>query len=129
LRPLFSPLQSIFGDLKSDFISEKSTCVWFNDKKPTFMDEIKILLPPQITPKHHVLITYYNVQAKSSGKKSDTHPVLKTPVAYSFLPLFTDRYVDLFFLGPPPFSAFPLLPSTFLSFLFSLAFPPFGNTF
>eukprot|EP01127_Copromyxa_protea_P019111 TRINITY_DN6125_c0_g1_i1.p1 TRINITY_DN6125_c0_g1~~TRINITY_DN6125_c0_g1_i1.p1 ORF type:complete len:2110 (-),score=401.82 TRINITY_DN6125_c0_g1_i1:18-5717(-) len=80
------------NSFQNDFVTEKGTRVWFNEKKPTFMDEIKMLLPPQLGPKHHVLITYYNVQVKAT-KKSDAS-TLKTVLGYSFLPLFTDRILD-----------------------------------
>jgi hypothetical protein len=63
-----------------------TSTVWYHNKKPRYYDEFKIQLPTQLTPKHHILITFYHIDCKPP-KKSNKSENAATPIAYCFIPI------------------------------------------
>lgn len=57
--------------------TRETTTIEYHNKKPKFNDEIKIQLPPLLTPSHHLLITFYHIQCQSKKvKKEDNTQVI-----------------------------------------------------
>lgn len=52
--------------------NSSTSCVWYHNKKPRFYDEIKLQLPPLLTGKHHILVTFYHVQCNMKKKSSSS---------------------------------------------------------
>lgn len=46
--------------------SSHSTCVTYHNKTPQFYDEIKLLLPLNLTEKHHLLFKFYHVSCRNA---------------------------------------------------------------
>ena len=68
-------LPSIYGTSTSSALTHKEiTSVIYHNKKPKFMDEIKIHLPPNLTPEHHLLVTFYHVQCQLKKAKKEDKP-------------------------------------------------------
>ena len=51
-------------------------------RAPDFYEEIKIKLPPNLTPEHHLLFTFYHISC-STGKKPDEKGPTETPIGYT----------------------------------------------
>jgi dedicator of cytokinesis protein 9/10/11 len=59
-------------------LSSYLTCVTHHNKQPQFYDEIKLLLPLNLTEKHHILFKFYHVScsnAKSNHASSSPQQV------------------------------------------------------
>jgi hypothetical protein len=62
------------------FCSSYSTSVTYHNKNPQFYDEIKILLPLNMTEKHHVLFKFYHVSCANAKSTTFTESDLATPL-------------------------------------------------
>jgi len=73
--------------LKSEALSQ----VLYHNKAPVFQDEFKIKLPVTLTPKHHLLFTFYHLVATTKKKKKGKdEQEVEVICGYSFLPLYPD---------------------------------------
>ena len=73
--------------LPTGFVSEVYTTVQYHVKSPNFAgDEFKILLPPKLSEKHHILCTFLDIQV-AKKKKSESHDMV---VGYAVIPLYTN---------------------------------------
>jgi hypothetical protein len=56
-------------------VSQFDTAIRINDKKPTYYHEIKVQLPSQLGPQHHLFFIFYNVgvKPKSQTEVTRTH--------------------------------------------------------
>ncbi|XP_071525241.1 dedicator of cytokinesis protein 9 [Panulirus ornatus] len=82
-----APLRSIYGHPGSGALTvQMSTIVLHHNTWPEWGDEVKILLPHNLTAQHHLLFTFSHVaiEAAKAGKRDV--PV-ETVVGYSWLPL------------------------------------------
>lgn len=81
------PLKVIYSSpgLSGVFISTAYTAVLHHNTFPEWNDEIKIALPHNLTPSHHLLFTFAHIaiEGAKAGKKED--PI--ETVGYSWLPL------------------------------------------
>lgn len=78
----------------SVFTSVTSCAVVHHVTAPEFYEEIKICLPPEITPRHHVLVTFYHVSCEASVKTSRQSVrggVVDTVIGYSWVPLMRQQ--------------------------------------
>lgn len=64
------------------------TWVLYHTKTPHYNEEMKFLLPASLSPRHHLLFTFYHVSVHSrkDAKKGRSSEGL-APVGYAFLPL------------------------------------------
>lgn len=76
-------------------LTEMVCAVAYKNKKPVFVDEVKIQLPPMLTESHHVVFTFYEVDTSVAKKKGkdDAQPLL-TPLGYAFLPIVLQRRIQ-----------------------------------
>lgn len=82
-----TPLRAIYGHPGSGALTlQMSTVVLHHNTWPEWGDEVKILLPHNLTTQHHLLFTFSHVaiEAAKAGKRDV--PV-ETVVGYSWLPL------------------------------------------
>ncbi|KAF2073346.1 hypothetical protein CYY_005337 [Polysphondylium violaceum] len=85
-------LKSIHGTSTTPILTKSLyTSVVYHNKKPKFEDEIKINLPPNLTPNHHLLITFYHLGCRQS-KKSDKP---ETALGYCAIRLFDNQQIIL----------------------------------
>ena len=81
---------------------EPTTTSWvtYHSKQPQFYDEIKINLPANLHPGHHLLFTFYHVNVQQTKGKAPA----EVPVGYSVLQLYEkDRYVSCFSTAYPTY--------------------------
>ncbi len=65
-------LPVIYGKSTSSSLTTKeTTCIFYHNKKPKFYDEIKIQLPPLLTPAHHILLSFFHIQCQDKKGKDD----------------------------------------------------------
>ena len=64
-------------------IDELYTSVYYHNKTPYFTEEFKLILPPKLTDKHHILFTFFHVIVKK--KKADESDA---PLCYAVVPLY-----------------------------------------
>lgn len=84
--PTTPGLKAIYGDsTSSPLVSKMTSVVWYHNKKPRYYDEIKIQLPTQLTPKHHILVTFYHIDCKPPKKSNKSD--IATPIAFCFIPI------------------------------------------
>jgi hypothetical protein len=90
-------LKVIYGRSTSSLLATKDiTALSYHNKKPKFYDEIKVQLPPNLTPSHHLLVTFYHIQCQSKKGKDER---LATTLGYSVIPLMEGgRYFAIIFL-------------------------------
>jgi hypothetical protein len=57
-------------------VSSYSTIVTYHNKTPQFYDEIKVLLPLNLSEKHHLLFKFYHISCSNAKMQSNsnTHP-------------------------------------------------------
>jgi hypothetical protein len=57
----------IYGQSSSSdlFVNSLSFSVSSSNKKPKFLDEVKMRLPRDLTPMHHILLTFYDLRPKA----------------------------------------------------------------
>jgi len=86
-----SPLPRIYqrsGVLGEEFL----TTITYHDKRPNYYDEIKIELPPILSPQHHLLFSFYHIPLKEGKKKyKDEKEIL---LGQSILHLFQERVIE-----------------------------------
>ncbi|XP_048192271.1 dedicator of cytokinesis protein 11 isoform X2 [Perognathus longimembris pacificus] len=79
------------------FTTKAYAVVSHHNQNPEFYDEIKIELPIDLHPKHHLLFTFYHVSCeittKGASKKQDT---IETPVGFAWVPLLKDGRIVTF---------------------------------
>lgn len=51
------------------------------------------MLPPQLTPKHHILFTFHHVSVEQPKESKEKKKEILTPVGYSWLPILTNHIV------------------------------------
>lgn len=66
------------------FQNEIYTIVNYHNRTPTFYDEIKVQLPPNLNQNHHILFTVYHVSCRAD--KTIQHST-ETPVGWTWIPL------------------------------------------
>jgi len=71
---------------RSSFVSEIYSQVHPLTKTPIFSEEWKVLLPPSLTDRHHLLVTYYSVAMKSKTGGREVPQLY----GYSVLPLWSN---------------------------------------
>eukprot|EP01113_Clastostelium_recurvatum_P012359 TRINITY_DN1641_c0_g1_i2.p1 TRINITY_DN1641_c0_g1~~TRINITY_DN1641_c0_g1_i2.p1 ORF type:complete len:1978 (-),score=555.53 TRINITY_DN1641_c0_g1_i2:59-5992(-) len=49
-------------------VTHMFSVVDYHNRKPTFLDEVKVQLPVTLTPAHHLLVTFYHVSCKPPKK-------------------------------------------------------------
>jgi len=83
-------LKAIHGTSTTPLLTKNIyTSVVYHNKKPKFEDEIKINLPPNLTPNHHLLLTFYHLGCRQS-KKTDKPEV---PLGYCAIRLFENQEI------------------------------------
>jgi hypothetical protein len=70
---------------RTGFVSEIYSQVHPGSKTPVFSEEWKILLPPNLTDRHHLLLSYYGISMKKAGGREA--PQL---FGYTVLPLWAN---------------------------------------
>ncbi|KAJ5076990.1 dedicator of cytokinesis dock [Anaeramoeba ignava] len=84
-----SGMSHFYGVIRQKkFVNFRYTKANFQKKAPKFHDEIKLLLPQDITEKHHLLFTYYHAHCKEKKPKK-----IADVIGYSVLPLFDPNLV------------------------------------
>uniref|UniRef100_A0A5K3EHC2 C2 DOCK-type domain-containing protein n=2 Tax=Mesocestoides corti TaxID=53468 RepID=A0A5K3EHC2_MESCO len=71
------------GIVTDRFRTEACTHVIFKNKSPEYVDEIKVVLPPNLDSNHYLLFTFINVTISS-------HEMTESVLGYSWLPLLSD---------------------------------------
>ncbi|XP_066933536.1 dedicator of cytokinesis protein 11-like isoform X1 [Clytia hemisphaerica] len=66
--------------------------VLHHNTTPAFFEEIKILLPPQLEKKHHVLFTFHHVSVEQPKESKEKKKDVMTPVGYSWMAVL-DQHV------------------------------------
>eukprot|EP00051_Salpingoeca_urceolata_P014520 m.184994 g.184994 ORF g.184994 m.184994 type:complete len:2151 (-) comp18109_c0_seq2:114-6566(-) len=88
--PLSKPpsgLKCIFGKSSQPLlVNHTTTAVSHHCKSPDFYEEVKIMLPVNITEKHHLLFTFYHVSIDQTKKKKE-NANRESPIGYAFVPL------------------------------------------
>ncbi|XP_047129888.1 dedicator of cytokinesis protein 9 isoform X1 [Hydra vulgaris] len=102
------PLKCIYERNGTCKFTHEITCpILYHTPNPTFYEEIKILLPPQLTPMHHVLFIFNHISVEQPKKKE-----IMTPVGYCWMPILLNNVIR------PDESFMPValnLPSNYLS--------------
>ncbi len=62
-----------------------TTQVHYHNKSPSFIDEIKMKLPPRLHARHHLLFKFYHIVCQPAQKGEDE---LEVPIGFSILPLY-----------------------------------------
>ncbi|XP_073227641.1 dedicator of cytokinesis protein 7-like isoform X3 [Porites lutea] len=89
------PLECVFGKSSTAAMqSEAWSAVTYHNKAPDFYEEIKIKLPPNLTPEHHLLFTFYHISC-STGKKPDEKGPTETPIGYTWIPALNEGRLSL----------------------------------
>ncbi|KFD68798.1 hypothetical protein M514_02728 [Trichuris suis] len=86
------------------------TTVIYHNKSPQFYDEIKMLIPMDLSDRDHILFTFYHVSCKQKSQADCSDP--STVVGYSWLPLYSNGRLPHGDVGLP-ISLEPLPPSYF----------------
>lgn len=64
------PLACLYGKSPDqNKVSELMCAVTYHNKSPQWYDEIKVQLPENLDPSHHVLFTFYHIKCKDKPKK------------------------------------------------------------
>lgn len=89
-------LQCIYGRpaSKSTFLSKISCPVLHHSTTPTWYEEIKMRLPLNITPQHHILFSFIHVSCDLS-KKRENGASMENPVGYGWLPLLSKGKINV----------------------------------
>ena len=86
-----APLPLIFNRPSSgqadDLVTSVSTNILHHNSNPDFYDEVKILLPLNLTEKHHLLFTFKHVSC--SAKKRDAP--IESEVGYAWIPIYPSK--------------------------------------
>ena len=78
-------MPTLYSHTSCELTSSITTAVSYHNKSPTFYEEIKVLLPAQMTPDTHLLFSFFHVPCKDAkGSKADRD--IK-PFGYAFFPL------------------------------------------
>jgi hypothetical protein len=97
------------------FGTEFLTTITYHDKRPNYYDEIKIELPPCLTPQHHLLFSFYHIPLKESKKKYKNEGEIL--IGQAVLPLYQEKYfVEQSFIYIHTFSLISLQKSQYHSF-------------
>lgn len=67
------------------YISRHSCPVLHHNTTPSWYEEIKIILPTNITTQHHLLFSFHHISCDI--KKKEPANLLETSVGYAWLPL------------------------------------------
>eukprot|EP01102_Stenamoeba_stenopodia_P020621 TRINITY_DN8117_c0_g1_i1.p1 TRINITY_DN8117_c0_g1~~TRINITY_DN8117_c0_g1_i1.p1 ORF type:complete len:1469 (+),score=306.22 TRINITY_DN8117_c0_g1_i1:1546-5952(+) len=87
LKAIYHNQSSSDSQLKSEAMSQ----VFYHKRDPDYQDEFKIKLPVTLTPKHHLLFTFYHLVATTKKKKKGKdEQEVELVCGYSFLPLYPD---------------------------------------
>ena len=100
LRNEYETIPAIFGDdlsMKKAYISSVS----YHRSSPSFLDEIKIEIPEELLPDHHLFFTFYHVSVKEGNESL---------IGYSWMPLLDANHqiqtgtknIPVCLLPPPP---------------------------
>ncbi|XP_052217568.1 dedicator of cytokinesis protein 9-like isoform X3 [Dreissena polymorpha] len=82
------PLKLVFSRHgNSVFSCSASTTVLHHNQAPDYMEEVKILLPPILHEKHHVLFRFYHVSCEGSKGSVKKRGDIEVPVGYAWVPL------------------------------------------
>ena len=87
--------KDIFGQSRDpNDVELAQTAVQYHEPKPNFYEEIKIRLPSNLVPQHHLFFAVQQVQCKPQSKKTKGDPVT-VPVAFAYIPLVSEdsKYV------------------------------------
>lgn len=79
------PLLCLYGR-HGTLVDSLTTAVTYHMRTPAFYEEIKVELPAHLTPKHHVLFSFYHISCQPP-KKGETKERIETPVGFAFLSL------------------------------------------
>jgi dedicator of cytokinesis protein 6/7/8 len=64
---------------------------FYDDRTPSFYDEVKIRLPARLGDGHHLLFTLYHISCQRKGEQgAAAGGQLETVVGYTWLPLMRD---------------------------------------
>ncbi|CRL07174.1 CLUMA_CG020162, isoform A [Clunio marinus] len=74
------------------FQSEMYTIVNYHNRNPTFYDEVKVQLPPNLNQNHHILFTVFHVSCRAD--KAVQHAT-ETPIGWSWIPLLIDGRLNI----------------------------------
>lgn len=58
-----------------------------------FPFQIKILLPPQLEKKHHILFTFHHVSVEQPKESKEKKKELLTPVGYAWMPILENQVI------------------------------------
>lgn len=86
-----APLPVIFNRPSSgqtdDLVTRVSTNILHHNCSPDFYDEVKILLPLNLTEKHHLLFTFKHVSCSATKKDGP----IETEVGYAWIPIYPSK--------------------------------------
>lgn len=69
--------------------------VLHHNTSPMWYEEIKLRLPLNITPQHHLLFSFFHVSCNIAKKKDPSTASTETPVGYAWLPLLTKGKINV----------------------------------
>lgn len=88
------PLKCIYQRNGTCSFTHQVTCpVVYHNTAPTFYEEIKILLPPQLEAKHHVLFTFHHVSVEQPKETKTKKKDVVTPVGYCWMPILENSII------------------------------------
>eukprot|EP01130_Rhizamoeba_saxonica_P015664 TRINITY_DN7076_c0_g1_i2.p1 TRINITY_DN7076_c0_g1~~TRINITY_DN7076_c0_g1_i2.p1 ORF type:complete len:866 (-),score=176.56 TRINITY_DN7076_c0_g1_i2:2793-5390(-) len=85
-------LPAIYGKNRGkNFVSVHSCAINYNDKRPQWIDEIKINIPLNADSKHYVLFTLHNINEKvyKKGKGGE----ISTLIGFCYLPIYQKGFL------------------------------------
>eukprot|EP01126_Amoeba_proteus_P012563 TRINITY_DN1517_c0_g1_i1.p1 TRINITY_DN1517_c0_g1~~TRINITY_DN1517_c0_g1_i1.p1 ORF type:complete len:1213 (-),score=223.50 TRINITY_DN1517_c0_g1_i1:872-4249(-) len=83
-------IPAIFGRSSSPaFIDVIQLAMVWNNRRPSFMDEVKIKLPYYVTSSYHILFSFHNINMNKNKEEQDR------TLGYAVLPIFAnERIID-----------------------------------
>uniref|UniRef100_A0A182JHE5 Dedicator of cytokinesis protein 9 n=1 Tax=Anopheles atroparvus TaxID=41427 RepID=A0A182JHE5_ANOAO len=89
-------VECIYGRPGQEMLVSQMSCpVLHHNTSPTWYEEIKLRLPLNITPQHHLLFSFFHVSCNIAKKKDLTTTSTETPVGYAWLPLLTKGKINV----------------------------------
>ncbi|KFB37649.1 AGAP008535-PA-like protein [Anopheles sinensis] len=89
-------IECIYGRPGQEMLVSQMSCpVLHHNTNPTWYEEIKLRLPLNITPQHHLLFSFFHVSCNIAKKKDLTTTSTETPVGYAWLPLLTKGKINV----------------------------------
>lgn len=82
-------LKCIAHPYENTLVDEIYTSVYYHNKTPNFAEEFKLVLPPKLTQKHHLLFSFFHVVVAKKKKAEES----ESPICYAVVPLYSDGHI------------------------------------